>query len=453
MAASAERMSRVDHAWLRMDSDLNLMMIVGVWLLRPRLSYRALCRRIEQRLLQYPRFRQKVVEDALGAQWVDDADFDIGHHVVRERLARRRAGSEREALQARCGELAMTRLDPARPLWQFHLIEQHDGGSALIVRIHHCIGDGIALTAVLMSITDGGELPPRSAPTDAAHDPHHDEDGLWGTRVKPLSELALRAIDGYGQGVARSLEFAAQPLAGTRELARIGLRAATDLAALALMEDDSPTPLKGKPIGRKLVAWADPVPLDVVKAVGKALRASVNDVLLACVAAAIGAYLRDIGQDTRGKSIRAMVPVNLRPLHQAHQLGNRFGLVPLLLPIGVDNPVERVARHGAWAAQGQLPAGAGAGRAGGERPLHQAGAGRRAGHLRQEGHGRDDQRARPRHAAQVLRRHAAPDHVLGACLGQHRRRRVHPQLRRRRAVRAHHRPEAVPRAAGHHRPL
>ena len=167
MAASAERMSRVDHAWLRMDSDLNLMMIVGVWLLRPRLSYRALCRRIEQRLLQYPRFRQKVVEDALGAQWVDDADFDIGHHVVRERLARRRAGSEREALQARCGELAMTRLDPARPLWQFHLIEQHDGGSALIVRIHHCIGDGIALTAVLMSITDGGELPPRSAPTDA----------------------------------------------------------------------------------------------------------------------------------------------------------------------------------------------------------------------------------------------------------------------------------------------
>lgn len=343
MAASAERMSRVDHAWLRMDSDLNLMMIVGVWLLRPRLPYRALCRRIEQRLLQYPRFRQKVVEDALGAQWVDDADFDIGHHVVRERLARRRGRSGREALQARCGELAMTRLDPARPLWQFHLIEQHDGGSALIVRIHHCIGDGIALTSVLMSITDGGELPPHPAPADDARDPYHDEDGLSGTLVKPLSELALKAIDLYGQGVARSLAFAAQPLAGTRELARIGLRAATDLAALALMDDDSPTPLKGKPIGRKLVAWADPVPLDVVKAVGKALHASVNDVLLACVAAAIGAYLRDIGQDTAGKAIRAMVPVNLRPLHEAHQLGNRFGLVPLLLPIGVDNPVERVA--------------------------------------------------------------------------------------------------------------
>ena len=61
MAAPAERMSRVDNAWLRMDSDVNLMLIVGVWLLQPGLSHDALCRRIEERLLRYPRFRQKVV--------------------------------------------------------------------------------------------------------------------------------------------------------------------------------------------------------------------------------------------------------------------------------------------------------------------------------------------------------------------------------------------------------
>ncbi len=310
MAATAERMSRVDHAWLRMDNDVNLMMIVGVWLLRPRLSWRALCQRIEQQLLCYPRFRQKVVEDALGAQWVDDDRFDVGRHVVRERLARGRGESEREALQRRCGELAMTRLDPQRPLWQFHLIEQHDGGSAVIVRVHHCIGDGIALTSVLMSLTDGGGAPQRRPAGKTAGG----DSWLASVRAKPL-----------------------------RELADIGRRAATDLATLALMADDSPTALKGKPIGRKHVAWAEPVPLDVVKSVGKALRASVNDVLLACAAGAIGAYLRDIGQNPAGKSIRAMVPVNLRPLDEAHQLGNHFGLAPLLLPIGVDNPVERVA--------------------------------------------------------------------------------------------------------------
>jgi WS/DGAT/MGAT family acyltransferase len=92
-----------------------------------------------------------------------------------------------------------------------------------------------------------------------------------------------------------------------------------------------------------VVAWGEPVPLDVVKSVGKALDASINDVLLACAAGAIGDYLREIGDDPQGKGLRAMVPVNLRPLDEAHQLGNRFGLAPLLLPIGIENPVARVA--------------------------------------------------------------------------------------------------------------
>jgi WS/DGAT/MGAT family acyltransferase len=90
------------------------------------------------------------------------------------------------------------------------------------------------------------------------------------------------------------------------------------------------------------VAWGEPIPLDRVKIIGKALGCSVNDVLLACVAGAIGSYLTARGEDVTGKEIRAMVPVNLRPLDKAYQLGNRFGLVPLVLPIGIANPVQRV---------------------------------------------------------------------------------------------------------------
>ena len=84
------------------------------------------------------------------------------------------------------------------------------------------------------------------------------------------------------------------------------------------------------------------MPLDRVKTIGKGLGCSINDVLLACVAGAIGAYLRETGEDPTGKEIRAMVPVNLRPLEEAWKLGNRFGLAPLVLPIGIDNPIERV---------------------------------------------------------------------------------------------------------------
>ena len=338
MSDTAERMSRVDNAWLRMDNDVNLMMIVGVWLLQPALRYQQVCERIGQQLLQYPRFRQKVVEDVLGASWVDDEDFDIKRHVVRETLPRKRGQNERAALQARCGELATTRLDPAHPLWQFHLVEHYEGGSAIVVRIHHCIGDGIALTSVVLSITDGGALPPQRS-----HDAVHDEDDwLTTTLLRPLTDLAVKAIDLSGEGVSRSMDLVAHPQAGTRELARTGYRVATDLAALALMEDDSPTRLKGKPVGRKIVAWGEPIPLDVVKCIGKALNASINDVLLSCVAGAIGDYLREIGDDPSGKGIRAMVPVNLRPLDEAYKLGNRFGLAPLVLPIGIDNPIERV---------------------------------------------------------------------------------------------------------------
>ena len=153
LGLSGERMSKVDTAWLRMDSSSNLMMINGVWTLSPGITWEVLCDRVQQRLLQYPRFRQRVVEDAAGATWVEDRNFDIAAHVLREKLPRRKGHSMQRALQDRVGELSMQPLDPRRPLWQLHLIEDFVGddgaqGSALIVRIHHCIADGIALIAV-----------------------------------------------------------------------------------------------------------------------------------------------------------------------------------------------------------------------------------------------------------------------------------------------------------------
>ena len=339
---AAERMSRVDTAWLRMDNDVNLMMIVGVWLLAPALDYEKLCERVANKLLRYDRFKQKVVQDAIGAQWVDDETFDIHHHVVREKLVRRRGESDRAALQALCGKLATESLDPARPLWQFHLIDGYEGGSALIVRIHHCIGDGIALISVALSITDGGNDPP--ARRKRARSEPGDGDWLADSVIQPLTDIAVKALGMTGQGVARSVEALSQPqqLLGSVEMARVGYQVLGDVAALALMPDDSATRLKGLPAGDKRVAWNEPLPLDAVKTISKGLNCSINDVLLSCVAGAIGQYLRERGDDPTGQEIRAMVPVNLRPLDQAWQLGNKFGLAPLVLPIGIANPIERV---------------------------------------------------------------------------------------------------------------
>jgi WS/DGAT/MGAT family acyltransferase len=324
LGLAGERMTKVDTAWLRMDSDHNLMMILGVWTLRPGIAYEALCERVEERLLKYPRFRQRVVEDAAGASWVDDKALDVRQMVVREKLARGRKLSAQDALQARVGELAMQPLDRKRPLWQIHLVEDYDGGSALIVRIHHCIADGIALISVTMSLVDGGAAPPERKRRTA----QGADDWIAETLVRPLTDVTLKALNVAGDG----------PM----EVARLAYQVLSDAAALALMPDDSKTRLKGQPTGRKRVAWCEPLPLDEVKAVGKALNCSINDVLLSCVAGALGEYLRAQGDEVKGQEIRAMVPVNLRPMDQAHKLGNRFGLVPLVLPIGIENPVERV---------------------------------------------------------------------------------------------------------------
>nr|WP_226446764.1 wax ester/triacylglycerol synthase family O-acyltransferase [Acidovorax radicis] len=353
LGLSGERMSKVDTAWLRMDSPHNLMMINGVWTLSPGIGWQALCERVQQRLLQYPRFHQRVVEDAAGATWVEDRHFDITAHVVREKLPHKRGHSMQRALQERVGELSMQPLDPRRALWQMHLIEDFVGddgqpGSALIVRIHHCIADGIALISVTMSLVDGGAEPPKRQ-RKASREAASAEDWIADALIRPLTGLTVKALDLAGHGAAKSLQMLGDPekamhhgVAGTMDMARAAYQLVSDAAALALMPDDSPTRLKGQPGRAKRVAWCPPIALDDVKAIGKALNCSINDVLLSCVAGALGGYLRSQGDDTVGQEIRAMIPVNLRPMEESWKLGNHFGLVPLVLPIGVANPVERV---------------------------------------------------------------------------------------------------------------
>jgi diacylglycerol O-acyltransferase len=349
-----ERMSRVDTAWLRMDSSSNLMMILGVWIIKPGVSYPAVRQRIEERFLKYPRFSQCVVQDVTGARWVTDPDFDIAHHVVIETLPKTTKAHEQQALQDRLAELAMQPLDRNHPLWQFHLVEHYQGGSALLARFHHCIADGIALMAVTHSLVDGGTAPP-PARGDASALEGWDaaEEWLSNTVIRPLTGMAVRALDEAGNQAVHALDLLVAPkkgirtlldkgLAGSVALAKLAYQVLCDGAALALMSDDSPTRLKGTPGTRKRVAWCQPLPLDEVKAVGRALNCSLNDVLLSCVAGAIGGYLKSLGDAIDGQEIRAMVPVNLRPLDEAYQLGNRFGLAPVVLPIGMENPLERV---------------------------------------------------------------------------------------------------------------
>jgi diacylglycerol O-acyltransferase / wax synthase len=339
------RMSPVDTAWLRMDSPGNLMMIVGVDVFDGACDEPRLRKVLQEHLLPYFRFRARVVEDATGAWWEEDEDFDLDRHLVRIGLPGKGGTHELQKLVA---QLAGQALDAQRPLWQFHLVENYDGGHALIVRIHHCIGDGIGLMGVVMGMTSLDPDKDASAPAPRQRGGER-KGGLIEQWLQPFTEATVKAI-GAGGDLAGRLLAASSSVIGdpnlaseaATEAARIATQVARDAAALALMNDDSVTSLKGKPSGSKVVAWNEPLPLADVKAVGKALGCSVNDVLLACAAGAIRGYLVERGEHIDGAELRAMVPVNLRPPGPVRSLGNKFGLVPLLLPIGIENPLERV---------------------------------------------------------------------------------------------------------------
>jgi diacylglycerol O-acyltransferase len=347
------RMSPVDTAWLRMDSAGNLMMIVGVMLFDGQMDLRRLRRVVQQRFLAYDRFRSRVVQDAAGYWWEIDPDFDLEQHVVAVNLPGRADMAE---LQRFAGLMAAEALDPNRPLWQFQVVQNYAGGAAVIVRIHHCIADGIALIGVLLSMTssdpahdDGaGQAAAGGAPADGRA---HSGNGAsaWEAWLRPFTAATVRAIDATGDLASRVLHASGVVLEdphlaseAATQYARVAARLAQDAAQLALMETDSVTSLKGRTTGSKAVAWNEPISLQDVKAVGHALGCSVNDVLLACAAGAFRSYLLSRGEDVEGCELRAMVPVNLRPPGKAGTLGNKFGLVPLLLPVGIENPIARV---------------------------------------------------------------------------------------------------------------
>ncbi len=333
-----EKISAVDTAWLRMDRPGNPMMICAVLVLRQRLPRRRLRAVLEERFLCFGRFRQRAVQEGGVAMWELADDFDLDQHLLQIVLPEPAGEHELQALASR---LAGAPLDPNQPLWQFHLVTNYGEGSALVARIHHAYADGIALVQVMLSLTDAAPRGPAALPMPPPRRRRSEGDAGSSWLSAPL-DGALRIASGVGTTIVqKGVELWMNPLKAF-ELAREGGAITRDIAELALMKEDSPTRFKGVPGGHKRVAWAKPLVLDEVKTIGRALSASVNDVLLACVAGALGGYLRAQDDALDGVMMRALVPVNLRPANQAHRLGNEFGLVFLELPLGIENPVERV---------------------------------------------------------------------------------------------------------------
>ncbi len=341
------RLPSADVAFLHMDRPTNLMVINFVMLFDEQLDAERLRAVIHTRLVtRYPRFRQLVAEGrgALGGLGpggparepggpargpggprrnglrrgkgsgvggpflIEDPNFDLDRHLHRRELP-----PSEEALRELVSELVASPLPREKPLWDMYLIDR-GGGCALVVRIHHCIVDGIALAQVMLSLTDATPDAPADAPAEL--------DRLIAARTSH--------VRAYRRG-ERALGVAAGAAANARAVAK-----------LLFTPPDARTALRGRLGVSKQVAWTGRLDIARVKATARAQGASVNDVLLSAVTGALRRHLLDIGEQPR--AVRTLVPFNLRPLEEPipHELGNRFGLVFLTLPVDIAGTGERL---------------------------------------------------------------------------------------------------------------
>ncbi len=337
--ARREPIAKVDTAWLRMEQPTNLMMITGVIVLSQPVEFEHLKQVISNRFLAFPRFRQKAVDHVRGCWWEEDEDFELTCHVRRTALPGDAGKAELEELVS---ELASTPLDKTKPLWQFHLVENYVEGPVVITRIHHCYADGIALVQVLLSLTENSaEKSNKMVAQEDWKQRRAEESNIFRRLVAP-ARGGVDAVQHIGHKIIdEALHLAREPhIAG--DYATGAGEIMSELATALLLHDDPPSRFKGKIGVRKKVAWAEPLVLEEVKAVGKALGCTVNDVLIAVMTGALHRYLVDLGDDPSKLTMRATVPVNLRPLEHARDLGNHFGLVFLDLPIAESNPLARL---------------------------------------------------------------------------------------------------------------
>ncbi|MAM00048.1 MAG: wax ester/triacylglycerol synthase family O-acyltransferase [Alteromonadaceae bacterium] len=335
-------MAAVDKSWLRMESASNCMMIGVVLIFDRPIGIPALRQLLEERFLKFQRFRQTIRRRGERCRWVDDPNFDLDNHL--HSIALPNPAGKRE-LQTVFSDLNSTHLDPNRPLWQIHHVDNYGEGSALLIRIHHCIADGISLVRVLLSLTDdnaeakvtsmpGNSIAPRMPPAPG-----------WQKRINGVMQSLSQTRRQITSLVDMSWDKVRHDPTYLLHLGHEALRAAGECVSLGLRPFDPPTRLKGSLSGRKQVAWAEPLDLAEVKQVARALNGTVNDVLLTAATGALHEFLKESGAPIPPQGIHVAVPFNLRPPQEpVNKLGNQFGLVLVPLPVGTACPLEQFSR-------------------------------------------------------------------------------------------------------------
>src|SRR5215208_6411138 len=311
---SSDRLTGLDASFLHLEDASSHMHVAGVMIFEGSPPpYEQLLAAIERRLGLVPRYRQRLAFVPFGQgrpKWVDDPHLNLRYHVRSTALPS--PGSEGQ-LKELAGRVFAQQLDRDKPLWEIWLVDGLEGDRfAMLSKTHHALVDGVSGVDIMSVLFDTSPDP--AAPPDT------------GDRWLP-----------------RPLPSPAQVLRGPRMVAA-GIRdAAVGVGAMAWagLNPAPPTPYN-KSIGpHRRFTWVR-VNLADVKAIKNELGGTVNDVVLATVAGALGRHLRRRGQNTNGLELKAMVPVSVRADVERGALGNRVAAMMVPLPVWCEDPVTRL---------------------------------------------------------------------------------------------------------------
>ena len=332
-------MTATDAGFLYLDRPHAPLQIGAVVELSGSISVDELAQRVESRIAHMPRYAQRAVPVPLGIghpQWEDAPDFDARDHVQRWALP---APAGEHELRELAAQLLAQPLARERPLWEMHLLEGgHDGRSALFIKVHHCMADGLSGVRLLDEILDEK---PGAAP-ERAHSP---------TPPALLQGTGVRVGRALGESLRRQLHAAGSVFDAVRRpmRARATAGALRDAAwsALRLATGDIPEMPWNEHLGPRRQLYFSRLPLEGVARVRRARGGSINDVVLCVLAGGLHRYLGSIGIRTRGLELTALVPVSLRRADEGAALGNRISA--MLVPLAVD-PEDEIARLAAMRA-------------------------------------------------------------------------------------------------------
>lgn len=330
---SVDRLSWGDTVFLNLEREGMPMNVASVCVFEGELSFEDVLRFIESKLPLVPRYLKRVVPPPFGLglpTWEFDPDFDLRRHVCEVKL---KHGTETE-LKTFASKLFSKVMDRQHPLWDMTFVPGLKGGrTGMVIRLHHCLADGIAGVGMMNALFDPNAKVPDLAPLIDAQAAHSND---------PLISLTTGLVESYS-------EFVKRILSGLNDALTMVQRAAANGGAIPAEEFSHLLPeitaiterLRFNVVchGPQKFAWTE-ISLADVKTIKSTFSASVNDVVLSLVTAAFRRYLEAHGDAVDGRLLRMMVPVNIRGNVTTDEMGNNISLIPVTVPLDIRDAKE-----------------------------------------------------------------------------------------------------------------